>query len=122
MREMFWENGEDEFAGLSWFGCGCASSTGGCSGRGVRLSTARAAGVMFREIEDKIRAETAADLSGSELLVVVLLLFDLREFENLVLRKIGSEMEGLVVLGVGMFLAPKKFVESKEVVVKAMVV
>lgn len=31
-------------------------------------------------------------------------------------------MEGLVVLGVGMFLAPKKFVESKEVVEKAMVV
>jgi hypothetical protein len=28
----------------------------------------------------------------------------------------------LVVLGVGMFLAPKKFVESKEVVEKAMVV
>lgn len=45
---------------------GCASSTGG--GGGVRLSAAKAAGV----IEDKIRADKAAlehaDLSGLELL------------------------------------------------------
>lgn len=41
--------------------------------------------------------------------------------KNLVLKNNGSEIEGLVVLGVGIFLAPKKFVESKEEVEKAMV-
>lgn len=111
MSEMFGENGEDELVGFSWLGC--ASSTGG-----VRLSTARAGGVIFREMEDKIRAETAAVLSGCEFLS----LFGFREFEKLVLRKIGSEIEGLVVLGVGMFLAPRKFVERREVVEKDMVV
>lgn len=57
--------GEVEFEGFSLLGC--ASITGG-GGGGVRLSAARATGL----IEDKIRADKAAlehaDLSGLELL------------------------------------------------------